>query len=62
MNQTQQLIKLRIETVQELKRLMKQMGMGSIDELLDSMIKLTDAHRLNLKNCGWGIYLKECWK
>jgi hypothetical protein len=35
---------------------MKQMGMASIDELLDSMIKLTDAHRLNLKTADGGFF------
>ena len=52
-------MKLRIETVEELKRLMKEMGIGSIDELLSSMIRLTDAYRVNLKHCGWEIPLKE---
>ena len=58
MKQAQRLMMLRIETVEELKRLMKEMGIGSIDELLSSMIRLTDAHRVNLKHWGWGIPLK----
>lgn len=53
MKETHKLIKLRIETVEDLKRLMGQMGMGSLDDLITSMIRLTDAHRLNLKECGW---------
>jgi len=59
MKQAQRLVKLRIQTVEELKRLMNQMGVGSMDELLTSMIRLTDAHRLNLRDSGWGIPLKE---
>jgi len=54
MKQTQRLIKLRIETLEELKRLREQMGLASIDDLLTSMIRLTDAHGLNLKNCERG--------
>jgi hypothetical protein len=41
---------------------MEQTGMESIDDLLGAMITLTDAHRLNLKHCGRGIFLKEHWK
>jgi len=59
MKQAQRLVKLRIQTVEELKRLMNQMGIGSMDELLTSMIRLTDTHRLNLKHSGWEIPLKE---
>ena len=62
MKQTQRLIKLRIETLEELKRLREQMGMASIDDLLTSMIRLTDAHRLNLKDWGWGSPFKGGFK
>jgi len=59
MKQAQRLMMLRIETVEELKRLMKEMGIGSMDDLLTSMIRLTDTHRLNLKHSGWGMPSKE---
>ena len=62
MKQAQQVVTLRIETVEELNRLMEQTGMESIDDLLGAMITLTDAHCLNLKHCGRGIFLKEHWK
>jgi hypothetical protein len=42
-----------METVEDLKRLREQMGMGSLDELVALMIRLTDTHRLNLKEWGW---------
>jgi hypothetical protein len=53
MKRTHQLIKLKAETVQDLKRLMAQTGTASLDELINSMIHLTDAHRLGLKEVGW---------
>ena len=59
MNRTHQLIKLKIETVQDLKRLMKQMGKASLDDLIFSMIRITDAHRLGLKDFGWDFYRKR---
>jgi len=55
MKRTHQLIKLKVETVQNLKRLMAEMGLGSIDELINMMIRLTDKHRLVLKEVGWKL-------
>jgi hypothetical protein len=52
-NRTHQLIKLKAETVQDLKRLMNQTGTASLDDLIKSMIHFTDAHRLGLKEFGW---------
>ena len=52
-SRTHQLIKLKVETVQELKRLMSQTGQGSLDHLITRMIYITDAHRLGLKGSGW---------
>jgi hypothetical protein len=48
-----QLVKLRAETVEELKRLKYQMGKASIDGLIVSMINSTDAKRLKMMNHGW---------
>lgn len=59
MKRTHRLIKLKIETVHDLKRLMAQTGRGSLDELIASMIRLTDAHRLGLKETGWYIHSKR---
>jgi len=59
MKRTHQLIKLKIETVQDLKRLMTQTGQGSLDKLIASMIRFTDAHRLGLKEAGWYIHSKR---
>lgn len=56
---THQLIKLKVETVQELKRLMSQAGQGSLDHLITKMIQITDAHRLGLKGAGWVIHSKR---
>ena len=56
MKQAQQVVTLRIKTVEELNRLMEQTGTANIDDLLEAMITLTDAHRLNLKHCGRGSF------
>ena len=55
MKRTYQLVKLRVETAQGLKRLMAQTGQGSLDELVAAMIRLMDAHRLGLKEAGWYV-------
>ena len=47
------MVKLRAETVEELKRLKYQTGKTSIDGLIISMINLTDAKRLKMMNHGW---------
>ena len=54
-----QLIKLKTETVQDLKRLKTQTGQGSLDSLIKSMIRLMDAHRTGLKNTGWDMHPKN---
>jgi hypothetical protein len=59
MKRTHQLIKLRVETVQDLKRLMAQTGQGSLDDLVAAMIRLMDAHRLGLKEVGWYVLSKR---
>ncbi len=53
MKHTHQLIKLKVETVQDLKRLMSQTGQGSLDDLIVNMIRYTDTYRLALKEFGW---------
>ena len=47
------LIRLRAETVEELKRLRSQMGKASIDGLITWMVNLADAKRLEMMNDGW---------
>jgi len=59
MKRSYHLIKLKMETVEDLKRLMDQMGKPSLDDLITSMIVLTDAHRLRLGNIGWDVYSKR---
>jgi hypothetical protein len=54
-SRTHQLIKLRTETVQNLKRLKEQTGISGLDDLIESMIRLTDVYRGNLKNSGWEV-------
>ena len=53
MKKLYQLIKLRVETVEDLKRLKAQMGKPGLDELVQSMIRMVDMKRLNLKDFGW---------
>jgi hypothetical protein len=52
MKRTHQLIKLRLETVQYLKRLKIEMGIGGLDELVNIMIQVTDEHRQVLRDIG----------
>ena len=53
MKKLYQLIKLRVETVEDLKRLKAQMGKPGLDDLVQSMIRMIDMKRLNLKEFGW---------
>jgi hypothetical protein len=55
MKRTYQLVKLRVETVQELKRLKTDMGIGGLDELVNIMIRVTDEHRQVLRDTGWNM-------
>jgi hypothetical protein len=55
MKRIYQLIKLRVETVQYLKRLKTEMGIGGLDELVNIMIQITDEHRQVLQNTGWDM-------
>jgi hypothetical protein len=53
MTRTHKLIKLRIETVENLKRLKADMGLACLDELVNVMIRLTDEYRFIVKGTGW---------
>jgi hypothetical protein len=53
MERTHQLIKLKVGTVRNLKRLKTEMGSNSLDTLINSMINATKEHRLINKNSGW---------
>jgi len=53
MKRTYQLIKLRVKTVQDLKRLMSLTAKGSLDDVILSMIQITTAHYAGLKETGW---------
>jgi len=59
MEKTHKLIKLKAGTVQNLKRLMTEMGIGSLDDLINTMIRVTNEHRFVLKGTGWDIYSKK---
>ena len=53
MKKMYQLIKLRTGTVKELKRLMADMAESSLDELINTMIRITAEYRLVFKDTGW---------
>jgi hypothetical protein len=55
MKRTHQLIKLKSRTVQDLKRLKTEMGIGGLDELVNIMIRVTDEHRQVLRDTGWDM-------
>ncbi|MFO7460871.1 MAG: hypothetical protein R6X07_09620, partial [Desulfatiglandales bacterium] len=53
------LIRLKTETVEDLKRLMAQMGKPTLDDLISAMMNLTDAHRLGLRDIDWDVFSKR---
>ena len=53
MHRTHQLIRLRADTVENLKRLNAEMGQGSLNSLVDLMIQKMDTYRSGLKKSGW---------
>jgi len=55
MNRTHRLIKLRYETVQDLKRLKVETGQYCLDGLISSMIRITRSYRMKLKDTGWNF-------
>jgi hypothetical protein len=59
MKRTYQLIKLRVETVQALKRLLSQTGLVSLDDLIVNMIRHADSYRLALKEFGWDFHRRR---
>ena len=59
MQRTYQLIKLKAETIQSLKRLKTEMGLNSLDALINTMICVTNEHRLVFKDKGWIVQPKK---
>ena len=55
MKRSYQLIKLKANTVQDLKRLKTDMGIGGLDELVNIMIQMINEHRQVLQNTGWNM-------
>ena len=58
MKRTYNFIKLRTETVQDLKRLMTEMGLGNLDDLVNTMIRVTDESRFVFKGASWHEHSK----
>ena len=55
MNKAHHLVKLRTDTVNNLKILKSEMGQGCLDGLINHMIRVTKAYRLCLKETGWNF-------
>ena len=53
MERTHQLIKLKVGTVRNLKQLKTEMGLNSLDTLINTMIRVTNERRLVFKDTGW---------
>ena len=53
MKSAYQLIRLIAKTVKDLKRLMSLTAKGSLDDVILSMIQITNAHYDGLKETGW---------
>lgn len=47
------LLRLRAETIQELKVLRSEMGRASLDDLVSGMIRIARDYRSQLKEKGW---------
>ena len=47
------LVKLKAETVIDLRRLKDETGQASLNNLITKMIQLTDCYRAGLKEAGW---------
>jgi hypothetical protein len=47
------LVRLKAETVDELRRLKDETGQASLNDLIAKMIRLTDSYRSGLKETGW---------
>jgi hypothetical protein len=58
MKRTYKLIKLKPETVQDLKRLMTEMGLSSLDDLVNTRIRVTDEYRFVYKGGSWHKHSK----
>ena len=50
------LVKLKAETVEDLRRLKDETGQASLNNLIIKMIQLTDFYRTGLKETGWDGY------
>lgn len=59
MKRSHQLIKLRKGTVQTLRSLKTEMGEGSLDDLINTMIRITYEYRVVLKDTGWNTSLEK---
>lgn len=49
------LIRLKADTVHELKKLSSDMGRASLDDLLLAMVRIVRDHRRELANAGWRV-------
>jgi hypothetical protein len=47
------MVKLKAETVEDLRRLKDETGQASLNDLIIKMVQLTDAYRSGLKETGW---------
>ena len=47
------MVKLKAETVEDLRRLKDETGQASLNNLITKMIQLTDCYRAGLKEAGW---------
>ncbi len=61
MKRTYHHIKLRVKTVQDLKRLIFLTTEGSLDDVIVSMSLIANDHYAKLKSSGWGPALVGFW-
>ena len=59
MQRIHQIIKLKVETIRNLKQLKTEIGLNSLDALINTMIRITNEHRLVFKESGWIVQPKN---
>jgi hypothetical protein len=50
------MVKLKAETVEDLRRLKDETGQASLNNRISNMIRLTDSYRTGLKETGWNCF------
>ena len=58
MKRTYKFMKQKTDTIQDLKRLMTEIGLSSLDDLVKTRIRVTDEYRFVFKEGSWHKHSK----